>query len=240
MNDLSIVNIFNPTMSSREIAELCEKRHDNVMRDIRVMLAELYGEGGVLKLEDTHRNEQNGQEYPIFRLPKDLTLTLVSGYKVQLRKRIIDRWLELEEKQRSIDPREALNDPAMVRGLLLNYTERVIKLEQKVGELEPKADAFERIADSEGLVCITDASKILSIKRKDLITWMHAHRWIYRRGSRWVGHEDKTRQGLLDHKYYTIPGPDGQDRQEPQVYLTAKGVSRLSVVLKETTLTVIK
>ena len=26
-----------PTMSSREIAELCDKRHDNVMADIRKM-----------------------------------------------------------------------------------------------------------------------------------------------------------------------------------------------------------
>ena len=33
------------TMSSREIAELCEKRHDNVIRDIKGMLAEL-GEQG--------------------------------------------------------------------------------------------------------------------------------------------------------------------------------------------------
>lgn len=30
-----------PTMSSREIAELCDKRHDNVMADIRKMLDEL-------------------------------------------------------------------------------------------------------------------------------------------------------------------------------------------------------
>lgn len=88
------------TMSSREIAELCEKEHRNVMRDIRIMLVELYGEGGVLSFEHTHRNPQNGQQYPIFQLPKDLTLTLVSGYNVKLRKRIIDRWLELENAQR--------------------------------------------------------------------------------------------------------------------------------------------
>lgn len=84
------------TMSSREIAELCDKRHDNVMRDIRAMLVELYGEGGVLSFEDTHTNPQNGQEYPVFLLPKRETLILVSGYNLKMRARIIDRWQELE------------------------------------------------------------------------------------------------------------------------------------------------
>lgn len=82
------------TMSSREIAELTGKRHDNVMRDIRVMLAELHGEGGVPKFEDTQTHPQNGQCYPVFNLPKRETLILVSGYSVQMRARIIDRWLK--------------------------------------------------------------------------------------------------------------------------------------------------
>ncbi|WP_050470633.1 phage antirepressor KilAC domain-containing protein [Herbaspirillum chlorophenolicum] len=87
---------FVQTMSSREIADLVEKRHDNVMRDIRLMLVELHGEAGILNFEDTFLNEQNGQVYPIFRLPKREALILVSGYKLELRARIIDRWQELE------------------------------------------------------------------------------------------------------------------------------------------------
>lgn len=58
------------TMSSREIAELTGKRHDHVMRDITVMLTELHGAGGLPKFGDTYRNEQNGQLYPCFKLPK--------------------------------------------------------------------------------------------------------------------------------------------------------------------------
>lgn len=57
-------------MTSREIAELTGKRHDHVTRDIRTMLTELHGEGGVLKFRDTYLNNQNGQTYPCFRFPK--------------------------------------------------------------------------------------------------------------------------------------------------------------------------
>ena len=84
------------TMTSLEISELTGKRHDNVMADIRKMLAELHGDGGVLIFQDTHTNTQNGQSYSIFKLPKRESLILVSGYSVTMRAKIIDRWDELE------------------------------------------------------------------------------------------------------------------------------------------------
>lgn len=101
MNALTTLNTTNATltMSSREIAELTGKRHDHVMRDIRNMIVELHGEEGLPKFGDTYRNEQNGQLYPEFRLPKDLTITLVSGYNVQMRYAITKRWMELEAQQ---------------------------------------------------------------------------------------------------------------------------------------------
>jgi phage regulator Rha-like protein len=104
------------TMSSREIAELTGKQHGHVMRDIREMLAQLHGEEGVSKFGDTHRNAQNGQNYPIFNLPKRETLILVSGYNLEMRARIIDRWQELEAAAQPIDPMKALNDPVAMRG----------------------------------------------------------------------------------------------------------------------------
>ncbi|MBK1688884.1 hypothetical protein CKO37_15430 [Rubrivivax gelatinosus] len=97
-------------MSSREIAQLTGKRHDNVMADIRKMLVELHGEGGLLSFQDTHANEQNGQNYPIFRLPKRETLILIAGYSIPLRARIIDRWQELEEQAAGVRQVAALPD----------------------------------------------------------------------------------------------------------------------------------
>jgi len=45
----------------------------------------------------TYINEQNGQEYPCYKLPYRETMILVSGYSVELRAKVIDRWLELEK-----------------------------------------------------------------------------------------------------------------------------------------------
>lgn len=94
------------TMSSREIAELIGKNHFHVLRDIEKMLVEM-GEGGVSKFGDTYVNPQNRQAYRIFNLPKRETLILVSGYNVQMRTKIIDRWQELEkEKQQWLTTRQ--------------------------------------------------------------------------------------------------------------------------------------
>lgn len=82
------------TMSSREIADVTGKRHDNVVRDIEKMLNDV-GEG-LLNFEETYKNEQNGQEYRCYNLPKDLTITLVAGYCSDLRLKIVRRWMELE------------------------------------------------------------------------------------------------------------------------------------------------
>lgn len=92
-----IPSVVPATMTSREIADLTGKRHDHVMRDIEAQLTELLGAEGLPRFGDTYRNDQNGQIYRMYRLPKRECLIIVSGYSVELRARIIDRWQELEE-----------------------------------------------------------------------------------------------------------------------------------------------
>ncbi|MCJ8507946.1 Rha family transcriptional regulator [Rhizobium lemnae] len=94
MNQMVNLNTASTlTMSSREIAELTGKTHDNVRRDVRNMAQELS-----LKLEEKVVPSTGGRPSLEYLLPKRETLILVSGYSVTLRTRIIDRWMELEAK----------------------------------------------------------------------------------------------------------------------------------------------
>jgi phage regulator Rha-like protein len=101
MNALTTLNTnANLTMSSREIAELTGKEHKNVLADARKMLGEL----GLAAADFSATAQVPGpnnsiRTVEVFNLPKDLTITLVSGYNVQMRYAITKRWMELEAQQ---------------------------------------------------------------------------------------------------------------------------------------------
>ncbi|HBP4637241.1 TPA: Rha family transcriptional regulator [Pseudomonas aeruginosa] len=84
------------TMTSREIAELTGKQHKHVIRDIREMLDALEKDGPVL---GHVREEKDSRGYTEnFHLDRELTETLVTGYSIPLRHKVIRRLHQLEEQ----------------------------------------------------------------------------------------------------------------------------------------------
>jgi len=230
MNSLSAMSLDQLTMTSREVAELTGKQHNHVMRDIRIMLVELHGEGGLSSFGSSYLNEQNKAQ-PCFRLPKRETLILVSGYNVQMRAKIIDRWQQLENSQPTVAPMQVLNNPAAMRGLLLTYTEKVLALEDKVLSLEPKSQALDRISGAFGTMNPTTAAKVLQIQPKRLFDWLRENHWIYRRagGRGNVAYQNKIQAGYMTHKITTVQCDDG-DKVIEQVLITAKGLAKLAMI----------
>lgn len=226
MNKLITLNNETITMSSREIAELCEKQHKHVLADIDKMLKELELHSADFSAQ---YKDSTGRSLRCYELPKDLTITLIAGYNVKLRKRIIDRWQELEQKQyQPIDPMQILNDPAQMRHLLLSYSEKVI-------ELTPKANAYDRIATkSKGSMNLTDAAKHLQVQPRKFVNFLFANCWIYKRaGSKyWAAYQGKINQGYLEHKVIHVTSNGGAEIIYPQVIVTSKGLSKLSRMLE--------
>lgn len=101
MNNLVQLQNESKTMSSREISELCNKEHRNVKRDCVVMFDDLKIDA--LKFEHIYIDTQNRKQTE-YLLDEELTMTLVTGYNVVLRNRVIKRWKELEQKEQFYIP----------------------------------------------------------------------------------------------------------------------------------------
>lgn len=144
---------------------------------------------------------------------------------------------ERQAKQITIDPMTCLNDPAAMRGLLLTYTTRVIDLEEEKKVLLPKAQALDLIATSDGSLCLTDAAKVLQIRRDVLIKYLSTEPvlWIYKRYGcpDWIGYQDKLQQGVTEHKLMTIEHSDGRKQSHQQVRITSKGLAILAEVFSK-------
>lgn len=84
------------TMTSREIAELTGKRHDNVLRDIDNLVENLPSELRYGFQSGTYVSGDPPREYRQFILDRDSAYCLIAGYEPNSRMRIIKRWQELE------------------------------------------------------------------------------------------------------------------------------------------------
>jgi phage antirepressor YoqD-like protein len=92
MNAIQTAAAAGASMTSREIAELTGRRHDQVLRTAR----ELVAEGVTQSVETPYLHEQNGQHYPQHLLSKRDSLVLVASLSPEFTGRVIDRWIELE------------------------------------------------------------------------------------------------------------------------------------------------
>ncbi|WP_338585850.1 phage regulatory protein/antirepressor Ant [Pseudomonas sp. MAG733B] len=226
-------NVSRSTMSSREVAELTGKSHDNVLRDARGLLA-----SGVLKSEETtYRHPQNGQLYPEFILDQRDCLVLVSGYNAKIRAKIIDRWQELES--RVVGQLQIPASFAEALRLAADQAEQNLQLQQVIAKQAPKVEALHRLAKTHGDVCITTAAQILGIRPTNLFAWLNQNRWIHRRTahSSWVAYQPRLNNGWLKHKLVKVGGGEGQDiKVVEQVMVTRSGIVTLAEQIQGITL----
>ncbi len=120
-NLAAVAHSDDMVMSSREIADITSKRHPDVKRDIRNMVTQLSLD--VSSFAHNYRDDNNRNQVE-YHLPKDLTLTLVTGYNVAMRHAIVQRWEELE---REISP-----EPVVP----LTYKEALVQLLAKEEVIE--------------------------------------------------------------------------------------------------------
>lgn len=144
-------------MDSRDIAKLTHKRHSDVLYDIRNMFEKLGERKNPLAYLD-----KQGKERPYYLLNYEETITLLTGYSVELRSAVVKRWLYLEkhyknERKKSIETRNTFTDTLSEHGYTKQHeyiqtTQQMKKsLEITHGKKEMTARELDEVAASEAL-----------------------------------------------------------------------------------------
>lgn len=81
MNELVSIKNDEAVCTSLQIAEKFGKRHDHVVRDIENLLEGIPKSGETYFRKSSYKNEQNGQEYPMYYMNRDGFSLLVMGFK---------------------------------------------------------------------------------------------------------------------------------------------------------------
>jgi len=111
----------------------------------------------------------------------------------------------------------------LINGLAA-VSRKLERLADEMGEILPKAQAWEEFVNSEGLYCLQNVGRALSYRPKLAIWWM-VEKFLHRQGGVLVPYQQYIKRGLFEVKSVTYS--DGK-RSKLQTFVTPKGLEYLS------------
>lgn len=206
-------------MDSREIAERTNKLHAHVCRDIQIMLDSL----GIpeSRFGSVYRDAQT-QKRRCFVLPKRECLILVSGYRIELRAAIIDRWAELEAAA-APRPMSRLD----ILQMAMDAEKGRLAAEATLDAAKPAIEGMRLLEGAQGTFTLREAAKECKQKPKAFVAWLTAEKILYREKT-----ELRPTQYHLDKGYFTMHVGVAVHKEKSHAFgqtrFTAKGLAWIS------------
>ena len=229
--NLEVLAGHKETMTSLEIAEVTGKEHKNVMRDIRNIL-----EQGVnqLNFELVEYPDKKGELRPCYNITKKGCLILASGYDALLREKIINRWEELEIKERTggfAVPQtfsQALMLAAKQQEQIEQQKKAIEAKDKKIAEDAPKVVFSDAVVGSKSSCLIGELAKILTqngykIGQNRLFDKLREEGYLGRSGEYYnIPNQKYVEQGLFELKK-TTHSENGVMKSSVTPKVTGKG-----------------
>lgn len=201
------------TMTSREIADLVESRHDSVKRTI-----ERLADAGAIQhppLVDV-KNEQ-GQTVAEYQICKRDSYVIVAQLSPQFTARLVDRWQELE--QAASTPAIPPNFAAALR-LAADQQEVIQAQSEQLAAAAPAVEFVDKYVDSTGLKGFRQVCKLLHANEHDFRRFLEEAKIMYRLGGEWTPFAQHLDTGRFDVR----AGTSGTGHAFNTARFTPKGV----------------
>ena len=137
--------------------------------------------------------------------------------------RIFKKWVTSEvlptiRKTGSYGQKIDFNDTRLLQNLLLNYTDKVMKLEAKVANNQPKVDFYDDFINSEGLYNLQNAARAIGLGPNLFIDSLK-NNYLFYQGRALVPYQRYREQGL-----FAVKSNIAEDKAYYQTFITPKGL----------------
>lgn len=201
------------TMSSQDISELVESRHDNVKRTI-----ERLAERGVIKLPPMGEVKNHlGQSVAVYQIGKRDSYVVVARLSPEFTARLVDRWQELESQQAMQVPKSL---PEALR-LAADLAEQQQQLKQELAAAAPKVEFVDRYCSANGSMSFRQVAKLLNAKEPEFRMFLLDRGIMYRLGGGLTPHHQHIEAKRFEVKTGTTVT---SNYAFSQARFTAKGV----------------
>lgn len=228
--------IKKETMTSLEIAEVTGKQHAHIMRDIRKLLEQGVSESN-FGLTSYQQAQPNGgtKDVPMYQLTKKGCLILASGYDALLREKIINRWEELETKERNqyqvpqsfaealmLAAKQQEQIEEQQRQLEANSKE-IVELNGAIAEMEPKVTYVDMILASKETVTTTQIAQDYGQSAKAFNVLLRNFGVQHKVGGQWVLYAKHLPFGYVQSDTFPIVHKNGMSGTVMHTKWTQKG-----------------
>ena len=204
------------TMTSREIAELVESRHDSVKRTIERLVAQGVIESPPL-VDFKNINNVAGQEY-VFTGEKGKrdSIIVVAQLSPEFTARLVDRWQELEAAQAPKVP-QTYAQALLEAGRLAQLADEQA---QQLALAAPKVEFVDRYVEATGLFTFREVAKLLKANEARFREFLIENKVMYYLGKKLTAYKNHEDAGRFAVK--TDTAKNGHDYR--QTFFTPKGV----------------
>lgn len=175
------------TMSSREIAELVEARHNDVVATIE----RLFAKGLLRSSRKTRREDTGGRPIEVYDLIERDSHLVVSGYSDEHRARVIDRWQELEAQAAPAVPQTM----AQALRLAADQAEQLDAQREQLALAAPKVEYVDRYVAANGSMGFRQVTKLLQANEHEFRAWLQDAKIMYRLGGEWAAYQNHIEAG---------------------------------------------
>lgn len=187
---------------------------------------------------------QNGGKAPVFISEPGLYKLIMRSRKPEAKE--FQRWVTHEvlpsiRKHGAYMTQQTLDKALTSPDFLIQLATKLKEEQEKVKELEPKAQALDDFTNVEDRLLVRDAAKVLSnagtpIKEKQLREWMADHNWIFKSGGSWRATAEHCTAGhlvMVMSQKHGVKDDGTEFAFPPTVRITRKGLALLHKRLGE-------